>query len=422
MPHWNSWKTWLAIVLTVACGLRVAAAVVIQSRLDQQPDRDFLIEGDANGYWILGEKLASGQPFEIYDPPRRVMRTPGFPLVLSIGMRHLGKNSLGIRLMLAMIGVGACAALFWLGKELDDPVTGVIAAGFAAVSPAFVGFSPLVLSETLFALAMTLSLVALAKMIGSANYTRQHLTAFIAGLMVGVATLVRPSWILVAPGFGLLFWLVADRTKRGLISALLLMAGLAVALLPWTIRNHQVTGHCIPTTLWVGPSLYDGLNPQANGDSDMTFIENDGVYQRMSEYDADQYYRRAAWDYAVKHPGKTAELALAKQARYWSPWPNAAQFRNWALIIPLAAFFALVMGLAAYGGWRVRDRFWLCFLAAAPLFYFAAIHSLFVGSIRYRLPAEYPLLILTAIGLRQILAIFQSKDLPTQEQRSPAVT
>ena len=118
--------------------------------------------------------------------------------------------------------------------------------------------------------------------------------ALLAGILAGGATLVRPSWLLVAPGCALLYWVVAQRNRHGFYLAVTMCAGLAVALAPWTVRNYRVTGHVVPTTLWVGPSLYDGLNPQATGDSDMDFIEQDGVYQRMSEYDADRYYRRAA--------------------------------------------------------------------------------------------------------------------------------
>ncbi len=165
MPDFNCWKRWLLIVMTVALILRVGAAAVLQFQLDKQPGRQFLIAGDATGYWTLGEQLANGKPFELYVPPRRIMRTPGFPWVLSLGMRMFGDDIIYIRLMLALVGTAACGLVFWLGKELVDPATGVIAAGVAAVSPAFVGFTPLILSETLFAATMLLSLIAVAKLL-----------------------------------------------------------------------------------------------------------------------------------------------------------------------------------------------------------------------------------------------------------------
>jgi hypothetical protein len=41
-------------------------------------------------------------------------------------------------------------------------------------------------------------------------------------------------------------------------------------------------------------------------------------------------------------------------------------------------------------------------LTLGPLLYFAALHLLFVGSIRYRLPAEYAVLVLSAAGARSV--------------------
>jgi hypothetical protein len=38
-------------------------------------------------------------------------------------------------------------------------------------------------------------------------------------------------------------------------------------------------------------------------------------------------------------------------------------------------------------------------LTAGPIIYFSALHTLFVSSLRYRLPAEYPLLALSAVGV-----------------------
>jgi hypothetical protein len=106
---------------------------------------------------------------------------------------------------------------------------------------------------------------------------------------------MRPTWILVAPGLAVLLILFGKQPIRlRMIAATCLLAGLAATLTPWTIRNAFVTGHFVPTTLWVGPSLYDGLNPEAKGDSDMQFFDRDQLMQTMSEYEMDQEYRRRA--------------------------------------------------------------------------------------------------------------------------------
>ncbi|MBI5758429.1 MAG: hypothetical protein HZA46_07920, partial [Planctomycetales bacterium] len=236
---------------------------------------------------------------------------------------------------------------------------------------------------------------------GEREQSQLNWIAIAAGVLAAVATLVRPTWLLIAPAFAM--WHGLRTGRAGWMQSCLLLAGLIVTLSPWVIRNYLATGHPVVTTLWVGPSLYDGLNPQATGDSDMTFIEQDGVYDRMSEYDADQHYRRAARVFVTENPGRAIQLAFAKLTRFWSPVPNAAQFGNaWVRIGVLACFVPLVV-LAIVGWWHTwRDvSRWL--LPLAPIVYFSLVHAVFVGSLRYRLPAEYPLAVLAAVGGRWLM-------------------
>jgi hypothetical protein len=74
------------------------------------------------------------------------------------------------------------------------------------------------------------------------------------------------------------------------------------ALLPWAWRNHNVTGHWIFTSLWSGPSLYDGLHPGATGASDMTFVDTENVFSKMSEYDTNAHYKQRAFEFALNNP------------------------------------------------------------------------------------------------------------------------
>ena len=418
----------LLAVLGCALLLRLVAAVGVQAYLDRQPGRQFLIEGDAWGYWDLGRKLAHGEPFEIHQPPRRVHRMPGLPLVLAGCIRVFGENLLATRLVLAIVGTGACWMVYLLGKELCDPATGLLAATLAAIFPHFVGFSVLILTETIFAGLLVLSLWCMAQLVrsaasgGSAASTcfprsvparrddesrpsrpavRASLWALATGAATALATYARPSWLLAGPAFALgVVW--AGRAQRAAwTTAALLLLGLFATLLPWFVRNWRVTGgRVVVTTLWLGPSLYDGLNPDATGESDMTFFDRDNLTSRMSEYEINRYYTRKALAFAVKHPGRTLKLAAVKLGRFWKPWPNAEQFQYWPLRLAVAAFFVPLVVLAAVGGWRCRHSPWTWLLTAGPVVYFSFLHMVFVGSLRYRLPAEYPLCVLAAVGLR----------------------
>ena len=174
---------------------------------------------------------------------------------------------------------------------------------------------------------------------------------------------------------------------------------------PWAYRNKQVTKHWIFTTLWAGPSLYDGLNPLATGDSDMPFMETDQLAESgMTEYEIDRHYRLKAWQFVVENPGRTVQLAWIKLLRFWKPWPNAEQFQSIGYCIVVALFFIPMVMFAILGFWKLRDQSWAWLLTAGPIFYFSLIHMVFVGSLRYRLPAEYPLCVLSAAGINAILS------------------
>lgn len=410
----NDPKACLWLVLAVALVVRIAAAVGLQAYLDRREGQTFLIEGDANGYWALAEQLAAGREFAIYEPPRRVLRMPGFPALLAVPMTPFQRPFLPARLMLAVVGAVGCGLVYCLGRILFDTTIGLTAAALTAMSPTLVGFSPVVLSETTFAVCLLASLVAMAWFVKrcdcdpsgrggpSPSAPSCLLAAAVIGASIGVACYVRPSWLLAAPVFGVLVIALLGHRRRSIFAAVLVCVGAVAVLLPWGVRNKRVTGHFVLTTLWMGPSLYDGLNPDATGDSDMTFYDRDNLLaEGMSEYEVNRHYRDAAFRFVRENPRRTVELAGLKLGRYFKPWPNAAQFGGWPSAL-IAAFTIPMFTFAAWGWWTTRANRWGWLLAVGPLLYFAALHMLFVSSLRYRLPAEYPLLVMTAVGLHSV--------------------
>jgi len=418
----------LLAVLGCALLVRLVAAVGVQTYLDRQPKRQFLIEGDAGGYWELARRLAHGEPYQIHHPPRRIHRMPGFPLLLAGCMTLAGENLLVARIVLAVVGTIACGMVYLLGKELCDPRTGLVAAGTAAVIPSFVGFSVLILSETTFATLLLVSLWSMARLVRTAmsspaprhsahadtsvgepnsggqpkaTAARMSLQALAVGAAIALACYVRPSWLLAGPLFAAALVLSGRAQRATWVAAALILVGLFLTLSPWIVRNYRVTGgRIVVTTLWLGPSLYDGLNPGATGDSDMTFFDREKLMSRMSEYDVNRYYTRKALHFALQHPGRALELAVIKWIRFWKPWPNAEPFRSWPLRLAVAVFFLPLLVFAAIGWWRCRRCAWTWLLSLGPIIYFALLHMIFVGSLRYRLPAEYPLCVLAAVGVR----------------------
>ncbi len=415
MPQNNRLKYLLFLILLISASIRCGVAVYVQHQLDQQPARTYVIEGDADGYWKLAQTIVRGDEYTIYTPPRRVLRMPGFPLFLAGAMSVVGEEHFQVRLILALSGVLACFLVYLLGKELVNEFTGVIAAAFVAVSPVMSGFSVLFLSETLFAVTMLISLLVIAKLSkvksGAEERNRGIVLSLLAGVSLAVACYMKPSWLLILPiAVVILVWSAKENRTVAIQRALLMILGFGLMLAPWTYRNYRVTGHFVPTTLWVGPSLYDGLNPKATGDSDMTFFDQENVLNSMSEYEMNQHYTQRALDYARQHPGHVVQLMGAKLLRYWKPWPNAPQFQSFLMLVAVSIVFVPVILFAIYGAWISRNQYLLLLMTLGPILYFSSIHLFFVSSLRYRLPAEYSLYILSAVGFSHLLFSTRNKE------------
>lgn len=175
-----------------------------------------------------------------------------------------------------------------------------------------------------------------------------------------------------------------------------------IALLgPWTARNHARTGALIPTASWLGASLYDGLNPDADGSSNMRFLDDPWI-RSLSEVEQDRYLTRSAWEFAVGNPARAAELAIKKAGRFWSPWPNAKELSRPGVALASSLITVPIYVFVGIGAWIKRREPARLWLLLGPLFTTAVLHMVFVGSIRYRIPVLIPALPLAAIGLASI--------------------
>ena len=181
----------------------------------------------------------------------------------------------------------------------------------------------------------------------------------------------------------------------------------AIAMTPWWVRNYQVTGRFVATSLQMGPSLYDGLHPNADGGSQMDFVDRFREEERADpsgdpdrdiyEYRVDNRMKHAAMQWAWQNPGRVVALAGIKFVRFWNFWPNEPSFSSLPVRLLIVITYVPVL-IGAIGGigvtWKRGFPFWLCWI---PAIYFTALHLIFVSSLRYRVPAMLLLAILAGI-------------------------
>lgn len=406
----------LALILEVGFGLRVAAADVVEWAARRQGS--LCLFDDTAIYVGLARAIGRGATFEVgqYGIPHFALRTPGYPLFLAACRWAFGGGMLPVRLVQAGLNTLMIWWAYRLVGRLDPeqaPGSGwtapLIASALVAVEPFIVGSSALILSEGVFIPLMVLALWSMAVLWRGAGEGprqtpgRRGLIAFGTGIVAGLASLVRPSWALFVPAM-LLAWVVAPgkgNRPESLRGAALVALGVAAAMAPWWGRNFEVYGRFVPTALWVGASLHDGLNPGADGSSDMRFLEAPDLVV-LDEEEQDAELRRRSWAFVRAEPGRTAGLAVVKAARYWSPWPNAGEYRSsWAAIASASVVLPVYLGLVA-GAWDRKRDVRALVLLGGPIVYFCILHMIFASSIRYRVPGSVPAMGLAAIGFRRL--------------------
>jgi 4-amino-4-deoxy-L-arabinose transferase-like glycosyltransferase len=364
---------------------------------------------DATHYDRVARHFLEGDGL-ILDDRHEVDKPPAYPLFVA-GLYlinhhlHLTSDILLVRLVQALVGAATVLLIWWSAGRLvgRGPVGGraaLVAGLLSAVYPFFIYYSGVLLSETLAIFFMALALGALAALAKE----RAPRYAVAAGGALGLLALTRASFLLLAPFLGLV-WLAARKPRRrALPEAALLVCVWAVVLLPWVVRNYLVTGgHFVPGTLTGGWSLYEGAGPGADGGPRMERVQWPAeVWPReaspLDEYQADRYLTRAALAHVRANPGETLRLAARKLVRLWNIFPNFEGFRSplYRFVSVLGYVPAVVLALVGLVVWRRSWRRWLVLLV--PAVYLSGVHSLFVGSIRYREPAMVGLLVLAGVG------------------------
>jgi 4-amino-4-deoxy-L-arabinose transferase-like glycosyltransferase len=401
-PYWLL----LTLLLLAAFVLRMGAAVVWQSRIEQSFGFP-----DSESYWSLGRSIAQGQPyeFELHQHKHKVFRSPGYPLLLAPIFLVAGENPpvMIARTQAALLGTLTVLALWWLGQMLFGKRAGLLAAAIGALYPGAISAGILVLSEAPFCPLMVLQLALWVAASKAKTGRKTTALAVCGGLAAAAATLVRPSWLLFTPMAAVLAVLIGGREttrNRQFCIATAMLAAMAVGMSPWWIRNAQVTGHFVPTTLQVGASLYDGLNPQATGGSDMEFVEPITAAELAAyegpregfEYHLNGRFRQRSLAWAGGNWPRVMELVTVKSLRMWNIWPNEPSLSSWPLRISVLFTYVPILIFGIIAAVRTAGRGWPYVLCWLPAAYFTMLHVVFVSSIRYRQPAMLGLMVLAA--------------------------
>lgn len=363
---------------------------------------------DEREYSALARSVAAGRGFT-YDPghqtgtAQQFGRAPGYPLFLAlIGAPDADAVSTPLRVKVAQSLVGA-VVVFLIGLialRSRGPRAGIVAASIAAVYPPLAWMSAYVLSETLFSLVALSAVIVLDATMRRARTHRAGGAGMLtAGLLAGLATLVRPVMLFFLPLA--LLWVL--RRGRPALAVAFLAAALAV-ILPWTARNYRVYDRFVLIASEGGVTFWTGNHALARGDGDLAAnpdlkraeLEFRQRHPGLTAEQLEPLYYQDALQYIARHPGWWLTL-LAKKAFYTVvPAGPSYTLHSWKYFAASVASYLLLLPFAIAGVrqvWRSPARPTALLLAAASV---VIAGLLFFPQERFRIPVLDPAMIVCA--------------------------
>lgn len=410
----------LLSVLAITWLLQVAACMLLASHLTDDPD----------GYLRLAHSVAAGNGLQtqIGGQPT-AFRPPTLPSLLALFLMWLpdafavAALNLAFKTLLIICVYRLAVRLkirpAWLPCLITAsdplllhsgtlPMTEVTAAGLLLLAIQL--NSPLYRGESRIKSEIASSSNDGNRIERSASW--QH--SLLSGLALGALVLCRPSlWPAV---IGLMAIAGLDvRERRARLVALL--AGIAVLVGPWMIRNQVQLGAPIATTTHGGYTLFLGNNDSfyhSVVEQDWNRVWDDEQFRRWQsetlqrltadvddvsdERTVDAWYYARAGDWIRSHPRRFLHSSLVRLLRFWNLRPMVLPESRWQPVIGTACaiFYGLLIAAAGLGlirGLIRRDRFAITVLVV--VIGLSGVHSVYWSNMRFRAVIS-PLLALLA--------------------------
>lgn len=402
----------LIALFALFAGLRAAAIL-----LDVTPS------SDADWYYTRAAMLAQGLGYLGNNGAPTAYWPPGWPMAMSLAFRALGTSTVTVGLLNLASAVLAGWLTYDLARRLfGSELSGRIALLLLAVYPNSILYVPLALTEVFYTALLLAGCWLLIARKGA-------LRLVFAGLVFGVATLVKAQTLVVIPLICLIGLLrdgqIVRRTPGVIARGAFIIAVAAMVVAPWTIRNHSAMGAWIPVSTNGGITLLTGNNDSARGGftPDDALVKALDARKGLSEMEYDAEASRLGKEWIKAHPAEFLKLMPMKLFRLWGPdgegqWAyetDSAGYRAapWAFTLLRAAnqlwYFALLGLFAVAAVLMIRQRraarervidWWL--LPYGIALYPSAIAMVFSGQSRF----HYPVMPFMCMAAGWVLAVW----------------
>lgn len=415
----------LVAILLLGLGLRVGEAWDGRSPVyDAQAYADIAIELERGHGFTLGPDAT--QPASNYSP--------GLPLFVG-GIYTLtgGVHERTARLVLALIGTLAVLFSYLIGRRVSGPPAGLIAAAAVAIYPALLEYQGMLMSEPLAASLLAGAVLAMLWADDGGNLTVRPRRWLAPGLLLGALALVRPEYLAISLPIAIVVFARGGRYRWRpcLAQALVMLVGLALVVVPWSVRNAVTLNRFVPISTGGGQVLFAGSYMPSGGDPERVGEEvlerhpelraqlppNPRLeqilaalaHQRYPQLEADaalgRMGRERLWDDVSERPAGYLRFLANKLWLIWGHGPRQIMHVPvWAAFHWLLLAFGL-LGLVVLA----LQRRWEALLLGMALVVATAIGLLLVASPRRALVAIPLLAALAGAGAACVVGQWQRR-------------
>ena len=377
----------LFLVVMVCLLIRVAYVLTLE---------DELFFPDSVRYDRIASELLLGKGFS------SASTAPLYPVFLSWVYLVFGHSFLAVRIIHCVIGTASIFMMYLIAQDVFPEKVGLIAGLFGTIYTFFIFFTGLILTETLFVFLFLCLIVFLRKMTIYGKWTY----AVYTGILAGLSILIKPVMAyFLGFSFIIILAMYNDRRKSLFKNGLLILLMAAFVTAPWAWDNYKRCGKFIFLTTGGGLTLYESNNPRADGGPGVEKIIWTEEMGRMDEMELDRHFKQQAVLFIKNNPRRFLELAIIKLRRFWSLTPNAGDYQSRKYKLISIMSFGPVVLLAVWQIVATRRRWRELVFLYLPVAFFSLLHTVILGSIRYRIAIMPYVIIFAAKGFFELLLL-----------------
>jgi 4-amino-4-deoxy-L-arabinose transferase-like glycosyltransferase len=335
-------------------------------------------------------------------------RIPVYPIFLAGIFAIFGEQIVATRIVEALVGACLAVVIAMIAKRSGGDAVGALAGLIWSLYPLGIFIVGSLYPTNVATMLLACGILSIL------TQSRNTLTpkrVLLGGLFLGLTALTMPVALLTV--FTIVLWMAYWESKRRLVLVTVFLSGVIIPLAPWTARNFYVHGRLVivePRLIEHLPTVGEGRENkpgEESVDKVTAILRNPNQYAsrvtREFLFFWELYPDRLVMNRpAIREQMYKADSRIVRETVFGTSWTTLVSILSVGPIF----FFALI-GAGVMGPEKEQRRALTLF--GSTILSFAIGYSLFLGKIRYRVPVEPYIIIMSAYGLRQMWLVLIRK-------------